>query len=253
MPGMTMPGMKLGLSPISYGAATMGVDLSSRKFANDFFEGGGIPKAVLTTDQKVDQTQAKTVKDRLMAAFRGREPLVLGAGLKYEMISVKPEESQFLKTQEANVAQIARFFGVPPEMVGGSGGHSMTYANVEQRSLDFLTYSLAPWLKRVEDALSPLLPNPQYVKFRVEDLLRTDAHTRAQVDMFQIAAKVKTPTEVRDGYGLPPMTDAQKAEANMVPLGIGPLGRPTALPGLNTPPGPAAPTPPNDQQGGTDG
>jgi HK97 family phage portal protein len=231
----------------------MGVDLSSRKFANDFFEGGGIPKAVLTTDQKVDQTQAKTVKDRLMAAFRGREPLVLGAGLRYEMISVKPEESQFLKTQEANVAQIARFFGVPPEMVGGSGGHSMTYANVEQRSLDFLTYSLAPWLKRVEDALSPLLPNPQYVKFRVEDLLRTDAHTRAQVDMFQIAAKVKTPTEVRDGYGLPPMTDAQKAEANMVPLGIGPLGRPTALPGLNTPPGPAAPTPPNDQQGGTDG
>jgi HK97 family phage portal protein len=253
LPGLTLPGHKLGLSPISYAAATLGIDLSSRKFANDFFEGGGIPKAVLKTDQVVNQEQAKTIKDRLLSAFRSRDPIVLGAGLDYQQISVPPEESQFLATQQANVAQIARFFGVPPEMVGGSGGHSMTYANVEQRSLDFLTYTLAPWLKRIEDSITALLPANVYVKFRTEDLLRTDAHTRAQVDMFMIAAKVQTPTEIRDTRGLPPMTEAQKAEANMVPLGIGPLGRPTALPGLNTPPGPAAPTPANDQQGGTNG
>jgi HK97 family phage portal protein len=253
LPGMTLPGQPLGLSPISYAAATLGVDLSSRRFANDFFEGGGVPKAVLKTDQNVTQEQARTIKERLMAAFRGREPIVLGAGLDYQMISVKPEESQFLATQQANVAQIARFFGVPPEMVGGSGGHSMTYANVEQRSLDFLTYTLAPWMKRIEDAISALLPVNQYVKFRTEDLIRTDAHTRSQVDMFMIAAKVKTPTEVRESMGLPPMTEAQKTEANMVPLGIGPLGRPTALPGLNTPPGPTAPTPADDQQGGSNG
>lgn len=253
LPGLSLPGQPLGLSPISYAAATLGIDLASRKFATDFFDGGGVPKAVLKTDQSVNNEQARTVKDRLMAAMRGREPIVLGAGLDYQMISVKPEESQFLKTQEANVAQIARFFGVPPEMVGGSGGHSMTYANVEQRSLDFLTYTLAPWMKRIEDALSALLPTNQYVKFRTEDLIRTDAHTRAQVDMFRIASKVKTPTEVRESMGLPPMTAAQKAEADMVPLGIGPLGRPTALPGLNTPPGPVAPTPSDDQQGGPNG
>lgn len=251
--GVTMPGSKIGLSPISYAAATLGIDISSRKFANDFFDGGGIPKAVLTSDMKVDPEQARGLKERLMASFRNREPIVLGNGVSYQMISVRPEESQFLATLQANVAQVARFFGVPPEMVGGTGGNSMTYANVEQRSLDFLTYALAPWLKRIEDAISALLPQPQYVKFRTIELLRLDAHTSAQVDMYQIASKVITPTEVRDARGLPPMTEAQKAESNMVPLGIGPLGRPTGTPALKLNPGTPAPTPVNDQQGNPQG
>jgi HK97 family phage portal protein len=247
--GLTMPGSQVGLSPIAYAAATLGVDLQSRKFAHDFFDGGGIPKAILTTDMKMTQEQSRTVKERLLSTLRGREPLVLSDGVKYQTVAVSPEESQFLATQQANVAQIARFFGVPPEMVGGSGGSSMTYANVEQRSLDFLTYGVAFWLKRLEDAISSELVQPQYVKFRVQDLLRTDAETQAKVHVQLLAGKVVTPTEVRAEYGLPPMTEAQQKEADMVPLTITPLGGAKALPGIKTPPGPAAPDPANDPQG----
>ncbi|GAC1375442.1 MAG: phage portal protein [Acidimicrobiales bacterium] len=248
MPGITMPGSKVGMSPIAYGALTIGVDISALKFGNDFFVGGGIPKAILKSDAHVDQEQARTLKERLLASFRSREPIVLGNGVDYQMISVRPEESQFLATQQASVTRIAQFFSVPPEMVGGSAGHSLTYANVEQRSLHFLNYGLGPWLKRIEDHLSMLLPSTMFVKFREKDLLRLDAHTRAQTDMYHLAGKVMTPTEIRDSYGLPPMTPAQKAEADMVPLGVGPLGRPTAMPGLKTPPGPVAPTPADDHQ-----
>jgi hypothetical protein len=80
-------------------------------------------------------------------------------------ISLRPDESQFLETQQANISEIARFFGIPAEMVGGKTGSSLTYANVEQRSLDFLTYGVAFWLKRIEDAFFDLLPQPQFVKF----------------------------------------------------------------------------------------
>lgn len=247
--GLTMPGSKVGLSPISYAAATLGIDLAARAFASDFFAGGGIPKAVLKTEQAVDQDQARTIKARLMAAIRGREPIVLGQGYDYQQIQVKPEEAQFLATQQANVAQIAKFFRVPPEMVGGSSGNSMTYSNVEQRNLDFLTYSLMFWLKRIEDAMFPLFPTQQYVRFNTSALLRLDAETQAKVDVQLIAGKIKAPSEVRESRNLPPMTDAQKAEADMVPLTVTPLGGAKALPALKDVPGPVAPVPADDTQG----
>jgi HK97 family phage portal protein len=250
--GLTLPGSKIGLSPIAYAAATLGVDLSSRQFASDYFDGGGIPKAVLTTDQQVNQEQASTIKQRLLAAVRQREPIVLGAGLNYKQIQVNPEESQFLATQQANVAQVARYFWIPPEMVGGSGGNSMTYANVEQRQLDFFTLGVSFWLKRIEDAFFPFLPQPQYVAFNPMALLRTDAETQAKVWIQLLAGKVVAPSEVRAEYNRPPMTDEQKAEADMVPLTVTPLGGAKALPGLKQPPGPVAPVPPSDDQGGSD-
>jgi HK97 family phage portal protein len=241
--GLTMPGSVVGLSPISYAAAVLGLDLSSRAFANGFFDGGGIPKAVLESDQQVNQAQAVTIKDRVMATLRGREPLVLGLGLKYTQIQVKPEESQFLATQNANISTIAKYFGVPAAMVDGPSGHGMQYTNVQARGLDFLTYSVGHWLKRFEDAMFSLLPGTQYVKFNPSVLLRTDTHTQSQVDLLDLAGKIVTPSEIRARRGLDPMTEAQKAEADMVPLTISPLGRPAALPALHDPVGPVAPVP----------
>lgn len=132
----------------------------------------------------------------------------------------------------------------------------MTYSNVEQRSLDFLTYSVSFWLKRIEDALFPVLPQPQYVQFNTSALLRTDAETDAKVDVQLIAGKILAPSEVRAKRNLPPMTDDQKKEADMVPLTVTPTGGAKALPALKTPPGPTATVPTQDmqdQQEGADG
>ena len=249
--GLTLPGSKVGLSPITYAAMLLGVDLSSRQFASDFFAGGGIPKAVVSTDQSVNQEQAQTIKERVLAAARQRQPIVLGAGLKYDMIQVKPEEAQFLATQQANVGQVARYFGVPAGMVGGNEGGSLTYSNVEQRSLDFLTYGVQPWLTRIEDAFFNMLPQPQYVKFNTALLLRTDAETQAKVDVQLLAGKIKAPSEIRAERDLPPMTPEQKAEADMVPLTVTPMGGAKALEGIKEPPGPVAPVPAgeNPQEG----
>jgi HK97 family phage portal protein len=249
--GMTLPGTRVGLSPIAYAAATIGVDIFSRKFASDFFFDGAHPSSILTSDQQINAEQARTIKDRIIAAVRGREPVVIGAGLKWAQIQVSPEESQFLATQQANVNQIAKFFHVPATMVGGTEGDSMTYANVEQRSLDFLTYSVSFWLKRLEDAVSSLLLAPQTVRFNTAALLRTDAATQATVDNMHLAGKVLVPSEIRARDGLPPMTDDQKAEADMVPLTITAKGGVKALPALKLPTGPVAAVPADDPQGAT--
>jgi HK97 family phage portal protein len=243
--GLTLPGHRVGLSPIAYAAATLGLDLSSRQFAAGFFDGGGIPKAVLESDQRISQEDARTLKDRVMASFRGREPIALGLGTKYTQIQVKPEESQFLATQQANVAQICRYFGVPAAMVDGPAGGGMQYSNTEQRGLEFLTYTLGHWLRRIEDAVSALLPNGQFVKFNTHSILRLDAETQAKVDLANVAMKKVAPSELRARDGLDPMTNSQLQEIEMVPLKVSGSGRVTGdvTPTANEAPVPAAENP----------
>jgi len=247
--GLTLPGSKVGLSPIAYAARTIGLDLAAQQFGLDFLNGAGNPKAVMESDQAITQDQATTIKDRFMEASRGRAPAVLGAGLKYMAIQVKPEESQFLATQHANIGDIARYFSIPAEMVGGPAGGGMTYTNREQRALDFLTFTVAFWMRRIEDAVSVFLPANVYTKFNAAVLLRTDAETQAKIHVQQLAGKTRTPTEIRAVDNLPPMTPDQQIEADMVPLTITPLGSAKALPGIKAPPGPAAALPKDDQQG----
>jgi HK97 family phage portal protein len=232
---LTLPGTKVGLSPIQYAATAIGVDLASRKFAKDFFDGGGVPKATLTSNLDISADQASVVKRRLQEATINREPVVFGNGITYSAISVKPEESQFLETQAANISEIARVFGVPAEMVGGKVGSSMTYSNVEQRSLDFLTYGVAMWLRRIEDAFFTLLPQQQYVQFDTSALLRTDAETNAKVRVTYVAGKILPPSRVLKEMNEPPLTDQEKQELELVPLTVTPGGMPKALPNPGTP------------------
>jgi HK97 family phage portal protein len=229
--GMTLPGHKVGLSVIGSASAALGVDISARKFAKDFYEGGGHPVGVLKSDQPINQEQAVTLKERFKTASANREPVAMGLGATYELLPIKAEESQFLKTQEFNIAQIARFFNVPAEMVGGSSGSSLTYSTVELNSINFLTYCIQPWLRRIEDALDQLLPAPQYVRFDVTKLLRTDAKTQAEVDAIRVASKVRAPSEIRTDLGYQPLTQAEKDELSLIPLTVTPnTGVPKALP-----------------------
>jgi HK97 family phage portal protein len=244
--GITLPGSQVGLSPMEHAESVLNIDFSSRKFANDFYNAGGIPNGVIESDQEITQEQAQTIKERWRAATANREVAVIGAGAKYAQVSVKPEESQFLATQKENLAQLARFFSLDPAMIGGPAGTTMTYTNMEQRNSQFRTYTLGFWIKRLEDSFSALLSGPTFVTFNDEAFMRGDVETQAKVDNQHIAAKIITPSEVRYKKNLPPMTEAQLAEVNMVPLTVTPLGGVKALPDLKLPDGPVAPIPANE-------
>lgn len=206
MTGMVFPGGVEGLSPIGYAATMLQTQMSIDDFARGYFQDAPHPAQVFTTDKPVNQTQAKEIKDRVMSAVPSREPLVLGLGLKMDTIAVSPEESQFLETQQFGVTRIARIFGVPPEMVGGGApGTNITYANITQRSLDFLTYSVQSWLIRFEQSLSQILPRQQKVRFDTSALVRMTPTDAAAMDRTLMNSGAKTINHVRADRGWEPV------------------------------------------------
>lgn len=211
----SVPGCLLGLSPIGYHAATIGLGLEAQKFGSDFFRGGANPTGLLTnseTDLKPEQ--AKTAKDRFMAALNGsREPVVLGKGWDWKQITIAPDESQFLETQKFSSAETARIFGPGvPEILGYPTGDPLTYATVEGRLLHLLVLALDPWFVRLERSLSSFLPQPQFAKLNRAALLRTDLLTRYKAYNMGIAGHFIAPSEARDSEDKPPFTSAQLAE-----------------------------------------
>jgi HK97 family phage portal protein len=209
----TAAGNVVGLSPIAHARQAIGLGLGAEKFGAQFFGEHAIPHGVLSTDQRINNEHASDLKERWKASHGGRRDIaVLGDGARFQPISVNPEESQFLESTRANVATVARYFGVQPELIGGESGGSLTYANVEQRALDFLQFGLAPWLVRLETAISGLLSSTTTVKFNAGALVRTDLLTRYQAHESAIRAGWKLPSEVRELEDLPPVAGIDDQE-----------------------------------------
>ena len=172
-------GSVVGLDPVAYAAEAIGAGLAAQRFAGQFFSDSAIPSGILTTDQSLRADSAYGLYDRWQTMKGGRrDTAVLSNGLKWQSIAVNPEESQNLETRKFSVQEACRYFGVPPEMIGSEAGGSLTYANVEQRDLDFLKYGVGPKITRLESALNRLLPRGQYCKFNTGALLRTDLKSR---------------------------------------------------------------------------
>ena len=217
------PGQLTGMSIMELGRRAVQLGLNAEEFANGFFEEGAHPSALLTNESTapIKQEQAAAVKQKFMAAVHGsREPAVMTGGWKYQQIQANPTDSQFLGTLSQSDLMVCRFHRVPPELVAVAiTGSSITYANVEQRGLDFLTYCMQRWITWWERKLGWFLPNGQYVKFDLSPLLRTDILTRWVVNYAQMTGRMLTRTEIRAGEDLPPLSAEQEAELNAVPPG----------------------------------
>jgi HK97 family phage portal protein len=201
-------GQALGLSVVSNHARTLGLSLASEQFGADFFADGAHPSGILTTDQPVSEPDAKTIKQRFVNAIRGsREPAVLGGGVKYTPIQITPEESQFLETQKWTAAEVCRMVGPGvAEMLGYETGGTMTYQNVNARSLHLLIYTVDRWLKEFEACVSEyFLPRSQELLFDRTGVMRMVPQDRWKVHRDELTLGAKTINEVRAEEGLPPV------------------------------------------------
>lgn len=173
------PGSPVGRSVIGHAAAKIRLGQSATKFGRDYFDAGGHPvnHLKLTDQPNVGKGEARVVKQRYLDAVRDREPLVTGAAWEINQLEVTAEESQFLETIRANVADVCMYFGIPPEAIGGTSGDSMTYANVEGRELSLLVNTVGAWMMWLEQVLTDLLPRPQSVSLDPESMLRTSVPT----------------------------------------------------------------------------
>jgi HK97 family phage portal protein len=229
-----LAGSLTGMSILQYAQRAVRLGLNAEEFGSAFFADGAHPTALLLNDSQDEfsQEDAQTVKQKFMAALHGsREPVVMTGGWKYQQVQVNPTDSQFLSTEEHVDLKVCRYFRVPPEVVACAiSGSSITYANVEQKALNFLTYTMQRWITWWERKLGAMTPAGQYVKFDLSPLLRTDIWTRWRVNFAQISSHVMTQDEVRAGEELPPLTDEQRAQIEQI----------TALPEMKTLPGPSS-------------
>jgi HK97 family phage portal protein len=182
--GLSVDGL-VGLSAVSQASRVLGLSDELVKHALSFFQSGAPrPAGVLRLAPDAHSNDQARWREKLKAEGRPHGLLVIEGDADYQQITAPLDDSQFVEQRRLAAQEIARVFRIPPHMLGAPSADSMTYSNVEQESIEFVRYSLTPWLRRIELALSndsDLASQRQYVKFETDGLLRADANTRSEV------------------------------------------------------------------------
>jgi HK97 family phage portal protein len=200
----TPPQSLVGISPLNQARNLVGLAIAMDRHLAQFYGEGGTPSGVLETPQKLNLEQARVIQATWEATHRRhRKPAVLSDGLKFTPITTSASDAQMIQSREQIVRDIARIFRVPSHLIGASGDNQ-TYQNVEQASLNFLTHTIAPWIRRIEIAISKILDPGVDVAFDTSTLLRVDALTRATVNKINVQMGARTPNEVRQIEGMEP-------------------------------------------------
>lgn len=182
IPGLGFDGL-VGYSPIAMAKNAVGLAIACEEYGAKFFANGASPSGVLEHPGILKDPDK--VRNSWNAAYGGssnaHKVAVLEEGMKYTPISISPNEAQFLETRKFQINEIARIFRVPPHMVGDLDKSS--FSNIEQQSLEFVKYTLDPWVIRWEQSLSRALFSKDekktfFFKFNVEGLLRGDYQSR---------------------------------------------------------------------------
>ena len=182
IPGLGFDGL-VGYSPIAMAKNAIGMAIACEEYGAKFFANGAQPGGVLEHPGTIKDPQR--VRESWQSTFGGsgnaNRIAVLEEGMKYTPIAISPEQAQFLETRKFQINEIARIFRVPPHMVGDL--EKSSFSNIEQQSLEFVKYTLDPWVIRWEQSIMRSLLTPEekktlYVKFNLEGLLRGDYQSR---------------------------------------------------------------------------
>jgi len=227
-----VPGIPLGLSPVAHAAWSLGNYLSAQEFVSAWFNGGGatMPSGHLkNTGKTLLEEEAQKIKSRFRASVASGDVFVSGNDWEFTPVSVSGQGAAFLDTMQYGVSDIARFFGLPGDLIDAvTTKGTITYANVIQRNLQALVWYLQPVFERREAALSRAMPKPRFVKFKTDSILRMDPQTRGDVLNAAITSKRLAPSEARAADNLPPFTPEQIQEFHD-------LGIVAPAPAANTP------------------
>lgn len=182
IPGLGFDGL-VGYSPIAMARNAVGMTMACEEYGASFFANGASPSGVLE-HPGVLKDPAK-VRDSWNAVYRGtgnaHKVAVLEEGMKYQQIGIPPEEAQFLETRKFQLDEIARLYRIPPHMIGDL--EKSSFNNIEQQSMEFVKYTLDPWVIRWEQSMQKALFLPEekkqyFLKFNVNGLMRGDYESR---------------------------------------------------------------------------
>ena len=198
---------------------------SVQNFGATFFENGGMLGGILTTKEPLTLEQMQQASDRWSQEYMGsgnaHKVAILGGGFNYQALSVPLDQLQFLESKQYSTQEIARFYQVPPAMIGMEG--NTAYSNYEQQVLQFFQGTILPWVKRIElEVERKLLRGDEYLcaRFDVDSLLRADSASRAAFYHQALSDGVLSINEVRAKEGLGPVEGGAEhhVQLNQIPL-----------------------------------
>jgi len=182
--GLTLNGW-LGISPIAYARESIGLALATEKFGGQLFRNGAKMGGILEHPGKIGDAAYARIKETFDAATSGEnahKTALLEEGMKFNKVSMTSDDAQFLETRKYQRSEISALFRVPPHMIGDL--EKATFSNIEQQALEFVQWTLMPWLTRIEkairrDLLTPYERKNYEVRFGIAELLRGDAAARS--------------------------------------------------------------------------
>ncbi|QSX09545.1 phage portal protein [Alkalibacter rhizosphaerae] len=220
IPGLGFDGL-VGYSPIAMAKNAVGMTIATEEYGASFFANGANPGGVLEHPGVLKDP--KKVRDSWNEVYRGstnaHKIAVLEEGMKYQQIGIPPEEAQFLETRKFQINEIARLYRIPPHMVGDL--EKSSFSNIEQQSLEFVKYTLDPWVIRWEQALqrSLLLPREKreyFIKFNVDGLLRGDYQSRMNGYSVGIQNGFLSPNDIRHLEDMNPIPEGEGGDFYIV-------------------------------------
>lgn len=229
IPGLGFDGL-VGYSPIAMAKNAIGLAQATEDYGASFFANGAAPGGVLEHPGTIkDPARVRESWQSTFGGARNKNKIaVLEEGMKYTPISVSPEQAQFLETRKFQINEIARIFRIPPHMIGDL--EKSSFSNIEQQSLEFVKYTLDPWVIRFEQAITKTLLSPRekpgvYVKFNLEGLLRGDYKSR--MDGYAVARQNgwMSANDIRELENLDRISieaggDLYLVNGNMLPLSL---------------------------------
>ncbi len=208
----------IGEGPIQRHKSVLRSALDLHNYADNWFRTAAVPTGALTTTEFLSEDVAKSNKEAFIASQQERSVAVLSSGLKYESISLNPEQAQFLENQKFINRQIALMFGVPPMYLSMAiEGQGMTYINGNEDRARLYDDGLQQYIVRIQQAITDLLPRGQKAEFNLTEFLRPNQNARFNAYATGLSSGFLTVDEVREMEGMTPL-DEQPAPTAEEPI-----------------------------------
>jgi HK97 family phage portal protein len=231
--GLSADGI-VGLSVVQYQRSALGAALARDEFEGTFYRQGANLSGVLKHPDKLSQDAVGHLKESFKALYGGSLNAhgvpVLEEGMEFVTVGSPMRDLEFVAAQNMTRSDVAVMFHLPPNVLGGSSGESLTYTTVESNGIHLAMYAIAPVAGAIAKALSNdsgILPQNVFeAEFELKALMRADATTRSQFYTAMKALGAMTADEIRREENLPALTDAQKRELAPPPAPKQPLQLP---------------------------
>lgn len=201
--GLSWDGL-VGYSPIRLAARSIGLGIAQDVFGQSFYANGTVFGGLVEVPANLSAEQIRQTEGYLNDRHRGPDKAfavkVIGNGMKVHAGGMPMTDAQFLESRRFSVNEVARWYRVPPHKIADL--ERSTNNNIEHQSIEFVTDTLMPWVKRLEDEANAKLFGARsqgsvYTKLAVNAMMRGDSASRAEFyrTMTQIGAM--TINEVR--------------------------------------------------------